>query len=330
MVIMVARADSPVERQPPVVSIGMPVHNGARYIGAAIESILAQTFSDLELIIADDASTDRTSEICRSYASHDSRIQFYSNPRRLGLSENHNRVFQLASAEYFHWTGADDAHDKCFLERCIATLETNPTCALVHTQVRAIDSCGNEITVLDNALTGTSSPRPGDRLAALLREDLRCNVMYGVFRREALRRTSLMRPFHNSDRVLMVETALLGRFLHINEPLFFNRHHSERYSERMELWNSYFHSRITRDHVAFQHCRSWVEYIKAVRRLVPDPSERWACFGQIARCSLDSRHLRWLAWDVGNRFSPRLMRQALNLGHKVVGDQRRRNVIIGD
>jgi hypothetical protein len=81
---------------PPLVSIGLPVHNGARYLRAAIDSVLAQTFSDFELIIADDASSDGTVEIARAYAAADPRVRFCPNERRLGLAENHNRVVELA------------------------------------------------------------------------------------------------------------------------------------------------------------------------------------------------------------------------------------------
>src|SRR5215211_6520851 len=155
MAIVAAGAELPLKVRLPTVSVGLPVHNGGCYIEAAIESILAQTFGEWELIIADDASTDRTAEICRIYASYESRIRFYSNGSRLGLSRNHNRVFELASGGYFHWMGADDAHHRCFLERCVAALEANPGYALAHTQVRVIDCSGSEIAVRDNALAGT-------------------------------------------------------------------------------------------------------------------------------------------------------------------------------
>ena len=196
----------------------------------------------------------------------------------------------------------------------MAALEANPGYALAHTQIRIIDGSGSEIAIRDNAMAGARSSLAADRLAAVLNGDAR--VMYGVFRRDLLRRSSLMRPFHNSDRVLMAEVALLGPFLHIKEPLYYNRSHSERYSERMELWTSKYHGNRSKSRVRFPHWRSWVEYIRAVRKFVADPKERWACFGQIARCALKTRHMGWLIWDVGNGFSPWLMRRGLNFRSK--------------
>src|SRR5688500_410636 len=80
----------------PRVSIGIPVFNGERFLAETIDSILTQTFEDYEIIISDNASTDRTQEICLLYASRDQRIRYYRNESNLGGSENYNRVFRLS------------------------------------------------------------------------------------------------------------------------------------------------------------------------------------------------------------------------------------------
>ena len=85
------------------VSIGLPVYNGEKYLEQALISILSQTYTDFELIISDNASTDRTQAICREYAAKDPRIRYYCNEENLGAAPNHNRVFELASGEYFKW-----------------------------------------------------------------------------------------------------------------------------------------------------------------------------------------------------------------------------------
>ena len=90
------------------VSIGMPVFNGEKYLRESIESILDQTYQNFELIISDNASTDRTQEICLEYARKDNRISYYRNDKNLGGPRNYNRVFELSSAEYFKWAAYDD------------------------------------------------------------------------------------------------------------------------------------------------------------------------------------------------------------------------------
>src|SRR5580704_9548085 len=86
---------------PPPVSIGLPVYNGQRYLADALDSIVTQTFGDFELIISDNASTDQTEDICRDYATRDSRIRYVRSPVNLGASLNYKQVFDLSSGRYF-------------------------------------------------------------------------------------------------------------------------------------------------------------------------------------------------------------------------------------
>jgi glycosyltransferase involved in cell wall biosynthesis len=87
----------------PRVSIGLPVFNGEKYLAEALDSILSQTYRDFKLIISDNASTDRTEQICREYAAKDRRIRYYRNEKNIGAPKNFNRVFELSSGKYFRW-----------------------------------------------------------------------------------------------------------------------------------------------------------------------------------------------------------------------------------
>src|SRR4051794_27811047 len=79
----------------PRVSIGLPVYNGEKYLAAAIESALRQTFGDLELIISDNGSTDGTREICERFAAEDPRVRYHQEVQNRGAVWNFNRVVQL-------------------------------------------------------------------------------------------------------------------------------------------------------------------------------------------------------------------------------------------
>src|SRR4051812_29250250 len=92
----------------PLVSIGLPVYNGENYVADAINCVLSQTFSDWELIISDNASTDRTLDICREFARKDAKIRIYQYERNMGVSPNHNRVFELSRGAFFKWIAHDD------------------------------------------------------------------------------------------------------------------------------------------------------------------------------------------------------------------------------
>ena len=99
----------------PRVSIGMPVYNGEKYLEEAIQSILAQTYSDFELVISDNASTDKTQEICLEYAARDSRVRYHRNEKNLGAAPNYNRTFELSTGQYFKWADYDDLLAEEFL-----------------------------------------------------------------------------------------------------------------------------------------------------------------------------------------------------------------------
>lgn len=282
----------------PLVTVGMPAHNGARYVAEAIESILAQTCADLELVIADDASDDGTAEICRAYVARDSRVRYHRNPVRLGLAENHNRVVELARGRFFHWTGADDTHDPRFLERCLIALAAEPEAILAHTALQVIDEAGGTLGIRENRVLGSDSVEPARRLAGALFDSPWCSAMYGLFRTEALRRTSLMLPFHGSDRTLLVEAALLGRFAHVPEPLFHNREHAERYTANAERWHTALQSASKPGAAALPLWRGALSWLRAIFRHVPGTADRLACLAQVARWLVRWPNPLLLAWDV--------------------------------
>src|SRR5438270_1690210 len=101
------------------VAIGMPVWNGEAFLSEAIESILAQTYGDFELVISDNASTDATAEICRSYAQRDARIRYIRQEKNIGANSNYNGVFRRSSGEYFKWAAHDDVLAPEFIYECV-------------------------------------------------------------------------------------------------------------------------------------------------------------------------------------------------------------------
>src|SRR5579885_419364 len=105
----------------------MPLYNREKYVGAAIEAHLNQTFEDFELIITDNASTDGSGEICRQYAARDSRVKYYLNSQNLGATGNYKRCFELSQGEYFRWTPSDDLVSHNLLERAVGILDSDPS-----------------------------------------------------------------------------------------------------------------------------------------------------------------------------------------------------------
>lgn len=212
------------------VSIGLPVCNGQNYMGDAIRSILAQDFTDFELIISDNASTDATQDIARGFAAQDNRVRYHRNPINLGPEGNFNQAFRLARGRYFKWAAHDDLVEPGFLGKCVAVLEADSSVVLCQSLARIIDENDDEIGVYDGALAGAVSPDLVDRFRALVMARHLCTELFGVIRSDALRKTQLLDLYYGADRALLLELAMLGRFAQVPEVLFANREHVERCS----------------------------------------------------------------------------------------------------
>jgi glycosyltransferase involved in cell wall biosynthesis len=213
---------------PPKISVGLPVYNGGAYLKGAIQSILDQSFTDFELIISDNASSDATAEICRDFAARDSRIRYYRNEVNIGGAPNHNRVFELARGQFFKWAAHDDLYPKEMLARSFEVLGKAPaSVCLAYSQFEMIDDAGNSLGIGSDPIE-KKDPRPHLRLARLLMKVGYHTATYGLFRSESLRKTGLLRSFPYSDRVYLAELSMLGELWEIHEPLLFLRNHKGR------------------------------------------------------------------------------------------------------
>lgn len=132
----------------PVVSLGMPAYNSEKYIHKALDSLLAQTFTDFEIVISDDASTDRTEEICCTYAVKERRIRYIRQPRNLGSGPNHKFVLEEARGKYFRWANDDDIWDRRYLAEAVAAMEGDSSADFVVTRFRTT----SRVSVLFNRL----------------------------------------------------------------------------------------------------------------------------------------------------------------------------------
>jgi glycosyltransferase involved in cell wall biosynthesis len=129
----------------PVVTVGIPVFNGERFIRQAIESVLAQTFADYELLISDNASVDGTAAICGEFAANDRRIKFVQQERNRGPFWNLKFVTERANGGLLVWLAHDDALHRLFIEECVAYLDRNPRAVIVCGDFRIVDESGNQV-----------------------------------------------------------------------------------------------------------------------------------------------------------------------------------------
>src|SRR5262245_43834597 len=163
---------------PPLVSVCLPVYNGERHVEHAIASILDQSYRDLELIISDNASTDRTGDICRAAAARDGRVKYVSADVNCGLAGNFNRAFAFAKGRYLMWLGHDDVIAPAFVARCVEALDSESDTVLCFTNVNHIDDDGRLIAQVKPINTGASA-EPGARFARILWEP-KCDPICGL------------------------------------------------------------------------------------------------------------------------------------------------------
>jgi hypothetical protein len=221
------RLERDLSRQPsqvsasPLVSIGMPLRNAERHLNEALDSLLAQDYENLELIISDNASSDATESICRDYAARDNRVSYHRAEANLGAVRNFNRVFELAKGDYFMWAAHDDTRGAQFVSSCVAALNDHPEAVLCCTKVGFIDEDSQEVQPWFDLVPAAGKTHRA-RVGAIARSRYWLDF-YGLIRRSALAQTRLAQPVWGFDVVVGMELCMRGELLVIPERLFFYR-----------------------------------------------------------------------------------------------------------
>jgi glycosyltransferase involved in cell wall biosynthesis len=282
----------------PRVSIGLPIYNGEPFLQQALDSLLSQTYTDFELVISDNASTDRTAEICAAYTARDPRIRYHRNAQNIGVDRNFNRTFDLSQGEYFRWAAADDLCAPTLLERCVEVLDARQHVVLCYPKSRYIDDHGGFLRDYEDHLH-IELPQPHKRFASYLRNIDMCNAVFGLIRSSVLRQTKLYGIYSDSDIVYLGELALYGSFYELPEVLFFRRMHPgiavRRYPsahERMVMSEPGLG-----DNLSFPHWKVFGGFLSAIHRAPLSWSERLLCYLKM-RIWLDRRGGHELVLDL--------------------------------
>jgi glycosyltransferase involved in cell wall biosynthesis len=207
-----------------LVTIGIPVYNGERYLKQALDSIIKQDYSNLEIIISDNCSTDKTKDICLEYALQDSRIKYHRQEINIGATANFNFILKLASGIFFTWAACDDFLGSSYVRKCVDKLYKYP---------KAIGCCSDINFVNEDGTIRTSWTQSYSNIDGLdkniverVREITRKVGWYGiysVFRTDILRQTSLCQSRYADDVLLLLELLLLGEIIKVPEYLFYYR-----------------------------------------------------------------------------------------------------------
>ena len=224
-----------------LVSFGLPVHNGSKYLTRCLESISRQSYEKFEVLICDDCSTVGSFEICESFAKTDSRFVLGRNAHRAGAQDNFIGTLKQAKGEYFVWASQDDWWAPDFLRVLVGRLEGDRQSVVAMSNVECVSVTGATISNLE--LISTEEKRLPWQHRALARGILlkgrkvrgdtignaKANFfIHGVVRREAFLDSVKAYPGRfQQERHLLVQWALSGRFQHVDQTLFFKTVHPD-------------------------------------------------------------------------------------------------------
>jgi hypothetical protein len=223
----------------PLVGIGVPLHNRASYLPEALDSLLSQTYSNLQLVLVDDGSTDGTEAIAQSYAGR-ARARYLRFGERQGMVATWQRAFDEATAEgakYFAWASDHDRWGPDWLRTLVDTLEQNPDVVLAYPLTQRIDPQGealakparqfetfglNDFRVRWTRFSRSDSVAAGD-------------MIYGLIRVDALKQTGGFPEVLSPDRLLLAELSLRGQIRQVPEVLWFRRQFTTGSIERQRM-----------------------------------------------------------------------------------------------
>ena len=305
----------------PPITIGLPVYNGENYVAESIQCLRDQTFGDFRLIISDNASTDATEEIARSAAREDERVTYHRQQVNLGGPANYNFTLAQAEGDFFMWHAHDDLRDPRFLELAYAHMKESKTTSVTFSRARAIGPEGEDLGPVFSP-EGLVHESAHHRIRATIGAPRPELVLFGLMRRQLLERTGKHGSFKGGDRILVAEMALLGEFHELDEVLFYNRDHPDRYTrmqggpeterKRREWWDP---TGAAIGGISMPRWMGLREYIGAIRSHPLSSSDRIRCHAALVQSLFDNRMY----------FAKQLVRDALGgLSQASRGSGRRR------
>lgn len=272
----------------PKISIGLPVYNGEGYLSDAINSVKNQTVENFELIISDNASDDRTEEICRHYAGGDRRIRYIRQAQNVGAAPNFNLLIDEARAPYFRWACHDDLLHPRAIEACIDVLDTRPDVVLAYPESQMIGSEGQplEEAFFPIRKMHLLQDAPHERFEEYLWQYLNgglCNPIYGVMRTGILARTARIQPYPASDLALLGELILAGKSFRIDERLFYRRYHEDMSTLANETDDELvaWFDPTAKTALTLTHWNYLLTLISAIRQWVTPFDEQRRCFALV-------------------------------------------------
>jgi len=222
-----------MKKKIPLISIGLPVYNGDKFLSIALDSLINQTFQDFEIIIFDNASTDNTANICKKFKEKDQRIKYFRNKKNIGARNNFNIILNYVNTPYFMWAAHDDVWEPTYIEELIVQLTLDKSRALIFSMFDSIDENGNVVRnypKMTNLLTQFSSNDMFFRVHQFINfneRDGKANLIYGIMRTKIIKKIGGIIQYSDKtfgiDNLTLLLILLEGKFYIMNKLLFHKR-----------------------------------------------------------------------------------------------------------
>jgi glycosyltransferase involved in cell wall biosynthesis len=287
----------------PLVSIGMPIYNEGPYLRGALDSLLAQDYENVEILITDNASRDETESICRAYAARDPRVRYARSETNLGAIANFNRAFRLSTGDYFMWASGHDLRTRGCVSRCVEVMERDPDVVLCYPEIAHIDAAGNRTEVRSDFQT--SFHHRADKLGRLmcfLFSSCPPDVIHGLIRRSAAQDILCFEPVYASDYLILIRLCLAGSFAQARGEFLYARLNREREPV---------------DHMLRRYKKSFFSDANRPRRWYPFWGLFRECLAAVARERVPPRFKVWLYLGLLmwlNRWRPLLLKELVRGG----------------
>lgn len=199
----------------PLVSVGLPVYNGEPFIKDALESLVTQSYQNLEILISDNASTDGTAQICHEYASRDKRVSYHRNSDNIGIRNNFRHLLSLASGEFFMWACADDIRPPNAVETLVAALVDNQQAVMVHGPI--ILKIGDRQVEVSNKMDLLHA-RAAKRVRVFTSKLQHNGMEYGLYRRDMFEK-AVYGTHYGTEYLTSLQMCFLGPVAYVRAPM---------------------------------------------------------------------------------------------------------------
>lgn len=225
------------EAQLPKICIGLPIFNEAKYLEQTLQSLLGQTYPNIEIIVSDNASTDESAQICKQYATKDPRLSFYSYAENRGVTVNSTRVLELASGDYFMWASGHDLWSEDLIEKCVGALEVHPDATIAYAASQWVDGNGRQME-LESGVYDTRGMGSIGRFFTVFWGNM--HPVLGVIRMSSIKSIPKIHGCVGADLLVLAELALQGDFIFVPDALWTRRETRgvESYAEKIARYKS--------------------------------------------------------------------------------------------